>query len=181
MTSYVPKVLASLTMAFATGSPIDSSLPSATPTIQYVSTPGSRGQLASPIFGDYRAVDSIGISASAEAAIGWSGVTRLTGFRRLAPGWDGGDSRTLDVHSLKRLSEFFSRFQLQSRDIAIFMSHAGNVVINWHDLRGGLVEIEFFPSRMEYFVETSNLDDSTSLEEDGMSRVYDIVKEYLSV
>lgn len=148
------------------------------PPIRYDSTNSSRGDLATPLFGYYRSLE---ICDAAAVAIGSRGVDRLLGFKSLAPGWDGEDSHALSLQSLQRFSEFFSASQLTSLGVAVFMSHAGNVVINWHDGKGRLIEIEFFPKKIEYFVESSALDDSVLISEDGMSRVYEIIRDYIVV
>jgi hypothetical protein len=51
------------------------------------------------------------------------------------------------------------------------MSRAGNVIINWHQPAGQLVELEFGRSHIEYYLESSgeegeiafNSDDATKL------------------
>lgn len=184
--SYVLKAVlstaAGLTVILGAGASIDHTVPATPPaseTNQYVHTQGSRGDLASPILGNYQSTDLIGVNPNVVSVIGANGVERLATFARLSPGWDGKDSRSLSTHSLKRLSEFCSRFDLKTRDIATFMSHAGNVVINWHDAQGGLVEMEFLPTSIECYVEIANLDESLSLDEDGMSKVYERIRAHV--
>lgn len=95
------------------------------------------------------------IGDSAKAAIGNAGFRRLENFFRLPAGWDGSASKPIDLNSVAVFSRFFSETGLRPDHLGIFMSAQGNVVVNWPDQDGQLVELEFLPSGIDYFIERS--------------------------
>ena len=95
----------------------------------------------------------IALSKEARTAIGPSGVTRLHQFAVLKPGWDSGDGERLNPESVRSFSKFMAMTKICPAGTCIFMSHAGSVIINWHQPQGKLVELEFGPNELQYFFE----------------------------
>lgn len=93
------------------------------------------------------------ISNRAKSALGSTGVHRLQNFLRLQAGWDGQSSKPIDLRSVAAFSDFFAETGLQPDQLGVFMSAQGNVVVNWPDRDGQLVELEFQSSELEYFIE----------------------------
>ena len=95
------------------------------------------------------------ISEGAKAAIGNAGLKRLENFFNLQAGWDGGESQPINLKSVEVFSNFFAETGLRPEGLGLFMSAQGNVVANWLGRDGQLVELEFLPSGIEYFIERS--------------------------
>ena len=95
------------------------------------------------------------ISDAAKAAIGSEGYKRLENFFRLSGGWDGSASKPIDLNSVGVFSKFFAETAICPNQLGVFMSSQGNVVVNWQDQDNQLVELEFLPSGIEYFIERS--------------------------
>lgn len=93
------------------------------------------------------------IGSAAKRAIGVAGFARLSSFFDLHEGWDGKGSQPIALASIEQFSRFFAVTSLQPENLGIFMSSRGNVVVNWDDPVTGLVELEFTPDGVEYFVE----------------------------
>lgn len=93
------------------------------------------------------------ISDAATVAIGAAGLRRLENFFRLQAGWDGKFSKPIALNSVMVFSSFFAETGLRPDRLGVFMSSQGNVVVNWPDPDNQLIELEFTPSGVEYFIE----------------------------
>lgn len=93
------------------------------------------------------------IGNAAKRALGVAGLARLSSFFDLHEGWDGKGSQPISLASIEQFSRFFAVTSLQPKNLGIFMSSRGNVVVNWDDPVTGLVELEFTTDGVEYFVE----------------------------
>ena len=111
------------------------------------------------------------ISDAAKAAIGDAGLKRLENFFRLSAGWDGRASKPIDLNSVAVFSRFFSETGLRPDDLGIFMSAQGNVVVNWPDQDSRLVELEFLPSGIDYFIERSGEEGNVPKGDIGFTRL----------
>ncbi len=100
------------------------------------------------------------ISRSAKAAVGPPGVERLQNFAQLKSGWDGAASNPISLKSIEVFSNFFADTGLCPDRAGVFMSAERNVVVNWPDAGGQLVELEFHSSGVDYFVERSGEEDT---------------------
>lgn len=109
------------------------------------------------------------ISNPAKVAIGSAGIKRLESFFKLQSGWDGRDSRSISLNSVADFSNFFDETGFCPEKLGIFMSAQGNVVINWPDQRGQLVELEFHSNGVDYFVEENGEEGTLSKEDLGFS------------
>ena len=102
------------------------------------------------------------ISDAAKVAIGTAGLKRLENFLRLQAGWDGRASKPINLNSIAVFSGFFAETGLRPDQLGIFMSNQGNVVVNWPDQDGQLVELEFHSSGVDYFIERSREEDTVA-------------------
>lgn len=93
------------------------------------------------------------ISDAARAAVGTAGLKRLESFFQLKSGWDGVGSKPINLNSIASFSNFFDETGLRPEGLGVFMSAQGNVVVNWLDKHRQLVELEFSPSGLDYFIE----------------------------
>lgn len=121
------------------------------------------------------------ISPSAKAALGELGVQRLESFMQLRAGWDGPDSRAIRLESIEVFSQFFADTALHPKQMGVFMSAEGNIVVNWLDQGGQLVELEFDPKGINYFIEDGGKEDTVFAGDLGFSGVSHFFKSHMVV
>jgi hypothetical protein len=117
------------------------------------------------------------ISNAAKVAIGNAGFKRLENFFLLSAGWDGSASKPIDLSSVVVFSRFFSETGLRPNRLGIFMSAQGNVVVNWLDQDERLVELEFLPTGIEYFIERSGEEGTVPNGDIGFTKLFNRVAE----
>ena len=119
------------------------------------------------------------ISNAASAAVGPAGVKRLGNFFRLQAGWDGRSSRPIDLNSVAVFSDFFAETGLRPGQLGVFMSAHGNVVVNWPDQAGELIELEFHSSGVDYFIERSGEEGTVGVGDIGFSKLLNRVTRFV--
>ena len=111
------------------------------------------------------------ISDAARVAVGPAGLKRLENFFRLQAGWDGRASKPIDLNSVAVFSSFFAETGLRPDRLGVFMSAQGNVVVNWPDQDGQLVELEFHSSGVDYFIERRGEEGAVARGDIGFSKL----------
>jgi hypothetical protein len=117
------------------------------------------------------------LSDAAASSIGAGGLKRLKDFLQLEAGWDGRGSKAMDLKSVAVFSRFFSESGLIPQHIGIFMSAQGNVVVNWPDQSNQLIELEFHPSSVDYFIERNGLEGTVAVGDIGFTKLSNLVAE----
>jgi len=117
------------------------------------------------------------ISGPAKDAIGTNGLKRLETFFRLQAGWDGTASKPIDLNSVAVFSRFFAETRLNPKRLGVFMSARGNVVVNWPEQDGQLVELEFHSGGVDYFIESVGDEGTVANDDVGFSRLFQLVSE----
>jgi len=87
--------------------------------------------------------------------IGKNGVSRIQSFAALKPGWDQGRGQRLSPDSLRHFNGFFGFGNLRPKGLSVFLSVDGNLIGNWLDDEGNVIELEFSGGEFSYFVEAS--------------------------
>lgn len=128
-------------------------------------------QLSTIKVGLLQANDSTLIGEDARSVIGAAGLKRLQSFLRLQNGWDGKSSKPINLKSVEVFSSFFADSGLRPKELGIFMSAQGNVVVNWPDHDDRLVELEFLPNGVEYFMESSGEEGTVPKGDIGFSKL----------
>ncbi len=68
-------------------------------------------------------------------------------------GWDGSNARELSLESLHWCAQFISSYELRGKEVGVFMSPDGEMVLNWPKTAGGgLAEITFSKNGYSLFV-----------------------------
>lgn len=94
------------------------------------------------------------LSESARQTIGDNGLNRLREFTRYQPGWDLGEGKPLASRSVVLLSAFLSHLpELAPYRPSLFMTHEGNLELGFEDAEGRSISIEFYPDRVDYYLE----------------------------
>ena len=119
------------------------------------------------------------ISDGANAAVGAAGLKRLGNFFRLQAGWDGRASKPIDLNSVAVFSSFFAETGLRPDQLGVFMSAQGNVVVNWPDQAGQLIELEFHSSGVDYFIERSGEEGTVQRGDVGFTKLLNRVAEFV--
>ena len=119
------------------------------------------------------------ITDAASAAVGTAGLKRLGNFFRLQAGWDGRASKPIDLNSVAVFSSFFAETGLRPDQLGVFMSAQGNVVVNWPDQAGQLIELEFHSSGVDYFIERSGEEGTVKRGDFGFSKLLNRVAEFV--
>jgi hypothetical protein len=141
-------------------------------------TEGSRGasNFTTPFFREYLPPQQSALGAEAAAALGVRGVKRLKAFQQLQPGWDSGRGEALQIDSLRALSSFFEETMLRPPRLSVFMSGEGHLAVSWTDSKDQLIELEFFPDRIEFFIEATGDEGSVPRGDIGSSKLLAVVE-----
>jgi hypothetical protein len=115
------------------------------------------------------------LGATAREALGKNGIERLEQFARLDAGWDTPTSKPLNIASVISCARFFEETGLCPVGLSVFMSSGGNVVINWLDNSGQLVELEFDSGHIHYFLESESDEGSLPNNDLGLSQLLKIL------
>jgi hypothetical protein len=95
------------------------------------------------------------LSENSKRVIGENGVRRFEEFKQYHDGWDHGRGKPLSAHSVATLEEFLRQMpELATVEPSLFLTHNGNVQLGWEDAERNAVEVEFFPDRIEYYIES---------------------------
>lgn len=130
---------------------------------------GSGGQIALPFVGTYLVEGNSCLGDEARSAVGNDGMARLESFRRLRFDWDRQGASPLDDSSARALSEFFRVTKLTPKRLGLFMSPCGQLITNWEDVDGNLVELEFLSGRVMYFIERTGEEGQVTRDDIGIS------------
>lgn len=123
-----------------------------------------------------RSLEDLLGSASKEA-LGAHGVQRLCDFTLCQAGWDGPNSKPLDLTSVIAFSRFVDETNLRPKGLAVFMSALGNVVVNWLEASGDMVELEFSEEGIHYFIESTSNEGVMPHGDVGTSKLYNLLVE----
>lgn len=102
------------------------------------------------------------LSTEAKRVIGEYGLRRLEHFGEYLTGWDSGLGSPIDRRSLTNFSEFLRATKLKPQNAAIFMSHDGELMLNWERSNGDVIELTFAPDSVGYYFESTDEEGSVS-------------------
>ena len=96
-------------------------------------------------------------TASMQSTLGNNGIRRIRNFMPIRDGWDSGRGKAFSKASLAVL-DYFLQFGPEFSIMApsVFLTHNGNIQLEWSDLRGNEFEIEFFPEHFECYLGSSD-------------------------
>lgn len=115
------------------------------------------------------------LDTSITKIVGQNGLQRLKQFRKYDEGWEFGSGKPLSSRSLASFKLFCEQFSERIRNEAsLFLTREGNLQLGWEDKGGGKIEFEFFPDRIEYYIEA--LDDEGEIALTDAARLFDKVE-----
>jgi len=104
------------------------------------------------------------LSREAIAIIGENGKRRFEEFRRYPNGWYGGKGKKISKWSVLNFERFVKDIpELKLFRPGLFLTLEGNLSLGWEDRNGQSIEIEFYPDKIEYFIEKFNEESSIHL------------------
>lgn len=107
----------------------------------------------------------IQLSVTASRILGQSGTRRFQDFIRYQPGWNLGEASPLSARSVTVTDSFLNHLpELADYNPSVFLTPNGNLELAWEDRAGNAIEIEFWPDRVEYYLEALDEDRSMRLE-----------------
>jgi hypothetical protein len=109
--------------------------------------------------------------------LGNNNLDRFNKFKEFLPGWDYGEGKPLSLRSAAVMQYFANRFSNFTTKPSIFLSTDGNLELAWENNSGQAVELEFFPDKIEYYVESIEKEDQIDLKEDDVAWLIDTLKE----
>lgn len=114
------------------------------------------------------------LSWEALSILGENGRQRFDEFKRYPDGWYGGQGRKISKWSLANFERFVRRVpELKLVHPSIFMTLDGNIALGWEDANGKSCEVEFFPDKVEYFIESLNEESSV-----GLAGTFDLAEKF---
>jgi len=107
--------------------------------------------------------------------VGLNGLQRLKQFRKYDKGWEFGTGMPLSSRSLASFKLFCEQFSGRiQNEPSLFLTREGNLQLGWEDKGGHKIEFEFFPGRIEYYIEA--LDDEGEIALTDAARLFDKVE-----
>lgn len=107
------------------------------------------------------------LSENSRLIIGEHGVRRFEEFKRYGDGWDYGRGKMLSARSVATFEAFMRRIpELAAVEPSLFMTTEGNLQLGWGGRDRGIVEVDFLPDGVEYYVEITG--------EEGAVRLADL-------
>lgn len=107
--------------------------------------------------------------------IGENGLQRFEQFKKYSEGWDFGIGKPLSSHSVASFKLFCKHLSEPIPDEpSLFLTREGNLQLGWEDKEGNKIEIEFFPDKIEYYIEA--LDDEGEVDLTHISQLVDTLK-----
>jgi hypothetical protein len=108
--------------------------------------------------------ENLVLSPEAIAVIAENGRDRFNEFKTYPNGWYGGKGREISKRSVFTFEQFVKFLpELKRTNPSLFLSLEGNLSLGWEDKNGLSIEIEFYPDKMEYFVESLNEESEVKL------------------
>lgn len=109
--------------------------------------------------------------------IGENGIQRFEQFKKYSEGWDFGIGKSLSSYSVGSFKLFCKRLSEPILDEpSLFLTREGNLQLGWEDKGGNKIEIEFFPNKIEYYIEA--LDDEGEVD---LTHIFQLVDKLKSV
>lgn len=107
--------------------------------------------------------------------IGGNGLRRFEQFKEYGEGWEFGTGKPLSPYSLASFKQFCKQFsEPVPNEPSLFLTREGNLQLGWEDGEANKIELEFFPDKIEYYIEA--LDDEGAVDLTEVSQLFDKLK-----
>lgn len=117
-----------------------------------------------------------GLSSSAQQLLGDNGVKRFHEFKHYKDGWDYGCGMKLSTRSVAVLELFLSGMQEFHVEPSLFFTRNGNLQLGWESVNGAAIEVEFYPDKIEYFIESISEESEIQLTDFGLQSLINKIR-----
>lgn len=115
------------------------------------------------------------LGTNAIKIIGGNGLRRFEQFKEYDEGWEFGTGKPLSSDSIASFNLFCEQFSEPiPNEPSLFLTREGNLQLGWEDKEANKIEFEFFPDKIEYYIEA--LDDEGVVELKDISQLFDKLK-----
>lgn len=105
------------------------------------------------------------LSENSKRIIGDHGVQRFEEFKRYQDGWDYGRGKVLSPRSVATFETFLRQIpELAAIEPSLFLTTEGNMQLGWEDGNGNIMEVDFLPDGIEYYIAATNEEGLVRLE-----------------
>lgn len=119
------------------------------------------------------------LSEDSKRILGENGLRRFEEFKHYHFGWDSGNGKPLSSRSVAVFQSFLKQWpELAECEPSLFLTHQGNLQLGWKDAHDNVVELEFFPDKIEFYLEY--LSEEGSVQLDAQKQLVDKVRSIIS-
>jgi hypothetical protein len=98
-----------------------------------------------------------------------NGLKRFQEFKKYQKGWDFGIGEPLSHQSVAIFDTFLNLFPyFFGKEPSIFLTRAGNLQLAWEDYENRDIEIEFYPNKIEYYIEIEDLEGEIEISKESI-------------
>jgi len=102
-----------------------------------------------------------------------NGVKRFIELKQYKKGWDFGTGESMSSQSLAMMETFINLYpKLRENEPSIFLTRGGNLQLIWEDNDNNTIEIEFFPDRIEYYLESKEIEGTMVISRESVSEIF---------
>ncbi len=140
-------------------------------------------EIVEPYFGETKKqlemvlVNTDQLSEKVAKILGKNGLKRFDAFKRYPKGWDGSNGLPLSYKSIAVMEYFISYFEDFHSEPSLFLTPNGNLQLGWENTHDQVVEIEFYPGKIEFYIEALEKEGQSSLDEQSMNWLVSVLKE----
>lgn len=108
--------------------------------------------------------ENLVLSSEVIAIIGENGKDRFNEFKNYPNDWYGGKGEEISKGSVFTFEQFVKSLpELKRARPSLFFTLEGNLSLGWEDKNGQSIEVEFYPNKAEYLIESLNQESEVKL------------------
>lgn len=108
------------------------------------------------------------LSEKTATILGKNGLERFESFKNYSKGWDSGYGLPLSHKSIAVMEYFISQFSNFHGEPSLFLTPNGNLQLGWENTHGQIIELEFYPDKIEYYIESLDKEGKINLDKKNM-------------
>jgi hypothetical protein len=112
---------------------------------------------------EFNAPSRLQLSPNAITALGEHNAERFAKLSTLKDGWHFGQGNALQSASLRAMELFLAQYNSFPERCSLFLSEEGNLELVWRSEENATISLEFYPDRIEYYIETLDKEGKVSL------------------
>lgn len=117
------------------------------------------------------------LSKKTATILGKNGLERFETFKKYSKEWDGGYSLPLSNRSIAVMEYFINQFSEFNNEPSLFLTPNGNLQLGWENTHGQVIELEFYPDKIEYYIEALEIEGKVNLDKNSMDWLISILFE----